>query len=87
MRSSTVIVIFAVFFLIWLVNTKRLARIVDLYQNGSGTASNIIAPESGAPVNAGTPPISGPIGTPETRRAKVERKRKTNPDYLPPVIP
>jgi hypothetical protein len=96
MRSSTVIVIFAVFFLIWLVNTKRLARIVDLYRNGSGTTSNIIDPETGGPVNAGTPPISGSIGPKppkfdeelkKARKNRVERIRETNPNYLPSVIP
>jgi hypothetical protein len=91
MNSSTVIIAFTVFFVIWLVNTKRLARIVELYQgdNASGNSEplNPMRPEGIVPTNPANPgpvpPISGPVDSGAGARARAKKKR--NPMYLPPV--
>jgi hypothetical protein len=89
MKSSTTIYIFLALFVVWIVNTGRLERIVQIY-NGTDLPEGWTTRPDGLlqppkpellkldpPKN---PDFSGPIG-------RVNEKRKTNPLYLPPVIP
>ena len=89
MNSSTVIIAFTVFFVIWLVNTKRLARIVELYQGGNAPGGvTMDQPDSRIPkspdlLKLDPPVLSGPVDSGAGARARAKKKR--NPMYLPPV--
>lgn len=86
MKSSTTIYIFLALFVVWIVNTGRLERIVQIYNGNelpegyTRRSDGLLQPPSPELIPSNPPDLSGPIG-------RVNEKRKTNPLYLPPVLP